>query len=96
MLKPDWLQQFFNSDSSVELANGFRVVSSDNAPTCRDASVNWVKGESYVTTIDGFIVSDNVEVELCETIITSGGRLNVDHFAYSDHDPVIMKFKLKE
>lgn len=96
MLKPDWLQQFFNSDSSVELANGFRVVSSDNAPTCRDASVNWVKGESYVTTIDGFIVSDNVEVELCETIITSGGRLNVEHFAYSDHDPVIMKFKLKE
>lgn len=95
MLKPDWLQMFFNSDSTVDLPSGFKVCASDNAPTCRDASVEWLKGYSYVTCIDGFIVSDNVEVMYSETIVTSNGSLGVDHFAYSDHDPVVMKFKLK-
>ena len=36
---------------------------------------------------DGFIVSDNVEVVYYE---------NIDlQYAYSDHDPVILKFRLK-
>jgi len=44
------------------------------------------KGVNFVTVIDGFIVSDNVEVVKCETVDTQ--------YAYSDHNPVLMKFKL--
>ena len=38
-------------------------------------------------SIDGFIVSDNIEVMSCKTE-------NL-HFAYSDHNPVRLEFKLK-
>ena len=45
------------------------------------------KGVSYSAVIDGFIVSDNVEVTYVE---------NIDlEFLYSDHNPVIIDFILK-
>ena len=37
--------------------------------------------------IDGFIVSDNIEIINCETLDYG--------FKYSDHNPVLMKFKLR-
>lgn len=37
--------------------------------------------------MDGILVSDNIEVLSCETVDTA--------FAYSDHNPVKMKFVLK-
>ena len=44
------------------------------------------KGD-FVVTVDGFIVSANVEVTYSNVIETG--------FKYSDHNPVWMKFKLK-
>lgn len=93
--KPDWLQYFFEEDGTTLLPDAFRVVASDNAPTCRDADIPWEYGHTYVSTIDGFIVSDNVEVLSAETVVTASGNLGTDHFAYSDHDPVKMVFRLK-
>lgn len=43
--------------------------------------------EQYVVTVDGFLVSDNIEV------IVSG--VVPYEFKYSDHNPVYMRFKLK-
>lgn len=93
--KPEWLAYFFNSDGTSKVHNAYCVYASINAPTNRDASVPWQKGKTYASTIDGFIVSKNIEVVSVETIVTSNGNKGVDHFAYSDHDPVLLKFILK-
>ena len=93
--KPDWLQMFFNDDKTCNIESGYTVIASSNAPTSRDISVEWEIGKGYVSVIDGFIVSDNIEVVTTETVITTNGNKNIDHFAYSDHDPVILKFKFK-
>lgn len=57
----------------------------DPVPSCRNADGPYHEGQ-YVLTIDGFLVSDNVNVE---------GSSVVDlTFAYSDHNPVKMTFSL--
>lgn len=57
-------------------------------PSCRNADKPYVEGESFVTMVDGFLISDNLELLEVDTIDTG--------FAYSDHNPVVMKFKLRE
>ena len=54
-------------------------------PSNRNADGPYHEGQ-FVMTNDGFIVSDNVEV-LTSNVIDTG-------FAYSDHNPVHMSFKL--
>lgn len=83
---PNWVKGSILHGS--ELASGFKVVASkDGAATCRGADMPYEKGVNYETVIDGFIVSDNIEVKSEETIDTG--------YAYSDHNPVKMTFKLK-
>ena len=55
-------------------------------PTCRNADGPY-NPDQFVLTIDGFIVSENVEVVESAVMDTA--------FAYSDHNPVTMTFKLK-
>ena len=93
--KPEWLQMFFNEDNTCAITEGYQVICSSNAPTSRDISVEWEIGEGYVTSIDGFIISNNIEVVSCDTIVTKGGNKDLEHFAFSDHDPVLLKFKFK-
>lgn len=73
---------------SSEIGDGFSFAVSDNEPTCRllngPYSGNFEESQVYV--IDGFIVSDNIEVSSVENIRTE--------FRYSDHQPVLMNFKL--
>ena len=57
-------------------------------PSCRNADKPYVEGESFVTMVDGFLISDNIELVEIHTVDTG--------FAYSDHNPVMMKFALKE
>lgn len=92
--KPDWLQYFFTKEDQNPLPDSYRLIACDNAPTCRDSDVPWEYGHTYVSSIDGFIVSDNVKVLSNRTIVTTNGKLNTDHFAYSDHDPIYMEFQL--
>ena len=62
--------------------------SGSNSPTCRNADSAFKgDGTDFVLSVDGVLVSDNVEVLSCETVDTS--------FAYSDHNPVYMEFVLK-
>lgn len=85
-VKPDWLAYFFNEDSTSHLPEGFQIVASDNTSTCRAAEMTWQKGINYVTVVDGFIVSDNVQVIAQENL--------ENDYAYSDHQPATMRFKL--
>ena len=54
-------------------------------PSCRNADAPYHEGQ-YVLTVDGFVVSDNVTVE--QAVVEDTG------FAWSDHNPVSMRFVL--
>lgn len=70
------------------LPQGITSHSGSNSPTCRNADSPYRgDGTDFVLSVDGVLVSDNVEVISCETIDTA--------FAYSDHNPVFLKFILK-
>ncbi len=67
---------------------GFICRSGTNAPTCRNAdSAYRADGTDFVLSVDGVIVSPNVELLLCETVDNG--------FKYSDHNPVKAKLLLK-
>ena len=55
-------------------------------PSCRNADAAYHEGQ-YVLTIDGFLLSPNVEA-VSSAVLDTG-------FAWSDHNPVEMKFLLK-
>lgn len=81
---PDWVAELKDSD----LPEGFSVVKADNladVPSCRGDDISYTKGHTYTTTVDGWIVSDNVKAQ-AENIDTG--------FAYSDHNPVLLRFTL--
>ncbi len=74
-------------DTSL-LPQGFECHSGTNAPTCRNAdSAYRADGTDFVLSVDGIIVSPNVELVSCETIDNG--------FKYSDHNPVKAEFILK-
>lgn len=69
-----------------DLAEGFTFAVTDNAATCRlDDHVLDETTQLYI--IDGFIVSDNIEVQEV-TNLDKG-------FEFTDHNPVKMVFKMK-
>ncbi len=71
------------------LPEGFSFQFDLTKPSCRllNQPYDPIDSNTQYYIIDGFIVSDNISVEMIETI---------DHgFAYSDHNPVIMTVRLK-
>lgn len=91
---PDWVMRFFNEDETSPLIEGYQVIASDNAPTCRNNDIKWEKGKTYTTVVDGFIVSSNITVTNIKNVTTEFGNLGTEGFAFSDHEPVRMEFKL--
>lgn len=80
----NWAAPFNNS----LLPKGIRSYSGSNVPSCRNAEAPFKgDGTDFVLSVDGVLVSDNIEVLSCETVDTA--------FAYSDHNPVNLKFVLK-
>lgn len=70
------------------LPQGIKSYSGSNVPSCRNAETAFKgDGTDFVLSVDGVLVSDNIEVLSCETVDTS--------FAYSDHNPVNLKFILR-
>ena len=59
---------------------------SDPVPSCRNADGPYTP-EQFILTVDGFLVSENVEV-------LAAGVIDTD-FAYSDHNPVELRFRLR-
>ena len=84
-LVPPWVALF---DESL-LPAGFSVVAADNlaeVASCRGDDIPYEKGVTYRVTVDGFVVSDNVEAT----------ALNIEtDYAFSDHNPVLLTFELK-
>ena len=62
------------------------LVACSNAPSCRNADRPY-DDTNFVLTIDGFLVSENVEVLTSNVVDLK--------FAHSDHNPVYMTFRLK-
>lgn len=75
----DMIPEHFSK--ATDYASGITV------PSCRNCDKPYGP-DCYTVIVDGFIVSDNVEVTYTD-VIDSG-------FSYSDHNPVVMKFKLKK
>ncbi len=69
------------------LPQGVNCYTGKNAPSCRNADKPYKgEGSNFVLATDGVLVSENVQVEACETIDAG--------FLYSDHQPVWLQFVL--
>ncbi len=66
---------------------GYKMIFDDTENTVRSEDKPYVKGENFETIIDGFLVSDGIEVVKVKTFN--------DVYKYTDHNPVTMTFKLK-
>ena len=81
---PEWVNYIRPED----IPEGFRIVQAENGyeiPSQRSTDIPWEKGVTHTCNIDGYIVSDNIEAS----------SINIDtDFAYSDHQPVLMTFRL--
>ena len=92
---PDWVSSYFDENKKPPLIEGVKVIASDNVPTCRNNDIEWNPNKTYTCVVDGFIVSDNIEVIEHYNIQTKNGNLGLNGFAYSDHEPAYLEFKLK-
>ncbi|WP_346962180.1 endonuclease/exonuclease/phosphatase family protein [Clostridium sp.] len=80
---PDWLQDI----PEDFVPAGYSWAYDKTIATCRTVATPYIKGENLTSIIDGFLVSDNIEV-----ISTKGTDQD---FKYSDHNPVTLEFRLK-
>lgn len=80
-----WTPSVFTED---ELPQGVRLVYDPSLPTCRslDQAYTGDRDNHVFYLIDGFLVTDNVQVEDVHTV-------DLD-FAYSDHNPMLMQVTL--
>ena len=68
-----------------ELGKGWRIAADAKVPSVRTNERPYQRGENFTTTIDGFVVSPNVEIESIEGI-------DLD-FQYTDHQPVTVQLR---
>ena len=91
---PDWINYYFDDEHKSPLTEGYSVVASNNVPTCRNNDIEWEPGKTYTCVVDGFIVSDNVNIVSHQNIQTKQGNKKLDGFAFADHDPTMIEFEL--
>ena len=80
---PDWLMTL-PKDFKID---DFQWGVDDSTFTVRDNRTKYIEGKSFVTIIDGFLVSPNIKIDKV--------KCNDLNFSYSDHNPVSMFFELK-
>jgi endonuclease/exonuclease/phosphatase family metal-dependent hydrolase len=66
---------------------GWRKLADPRTPTVRTLERPYVAGENFTAVIDGFFLSPGVAPECVQTIDLG--------FRYSDHQPVLLKFRLE-
>jgi endonuclease/exonuclease/phosphatase family metal-dependent hydrolase len=82
-----WTPGIIDTDAFAE--NGFRALMDTSVPTCRSLDKPLAGADPqnvYYYMIDGFIVSDNINVDQVRTLDMK--------FTFSDHNPVKMSFAL--
>lgn len=82
-----WVPGIIGTD---DIPKNFSFAVSDNVPTCRllNAPYSGNYEESQVYVLDGFIISDNLQLEHIENIDTG--------FEYTDHQPVKLTVRLSD
>ena len=80
---PEWLNKIPDNFKP----EGFKWAADKTVASNRTLNIPYKKGKNYLSVIDGFLVSPNIDI-----IEIKGDDCE---FKYSDHNPVIMKFKLK-
>ena len=88
--KPDWISYMFDDNKESKFDSSLTIYAANNEPSCRDCDVVYTPGDTFVSTVDGFIVSKNVSV----TNVTTTKTVESKGFSYSDHQPTTLKFKL--
>lgn len=82
-----WAQPF----PAEMIPEGFVMVPSLDrekpVPSCRNADQPYDPDATFQLTVDGFLVSENVEA--ASSVVDTG-------FAWSDHNPVLLEFTLKK
>lgn len=81
---PEWIQKLPDDF----LQDGFKIYADAETPSNRTVAKPYVDGENLKSVIDGFLVSDNIEVKSIK-----GTDYN---FRYSDHNPTTLTFELKK
>ena len=81
---PSWVQNLPEDFTP----NGFTWASDRVTPSVRNNAFPYQKGLNFVSVIDGFLVSPNVEISQIHTHDLG--------FKHSDHNPVVGSFILKE
>ncbi|GAB1482399.1 endonuclease subunit UvrC [Treponema sp.] len=79
------------------LPSGYRFAVDLSHPTCRLLNQPYVantEGTQYYV-VDGFIISDTIELLAIDSQTTSQPMTIDQAFLYSDHNPVVMRFRLK-
>lgn len=84
----NWTHPFPESDLPAHFQIAKGDLSQAQIPSVRRNNEPYVKGESFVSIVDGFLVSDNVKVNQVAVIDKD--------FANSDHNPITMSFTLVE
>ena len=86
-----WAFPFPRTELPEHFAFCLDLLSSDEKESlwnsARNADMEYVPGVTYTVTLDGFIISDNIECLSYENVNTG--------YSYSDHDPVKVEFVLK-
>lgn len=90
---PDWVSYMFSEDGTSKIDSHFKIKAAADNPTVRGCEAGYVDGFTYVNSVDGFIISDNIECISVSGLNSSD--LYTNRFAYSDHQATTLKFKLK-
>lgn len=85
--KLSWCQPFPENDLPEHIKLVKPYDSGSKIPSCRSNYEPYQKGHTFVCTVDGFLVSDNVNVRSSSVYDTE--------FKFSDHNPVLMLFTLE-
>lgn len=80
---PEWLQEI----PKTFIPNGYKWAVDEKVPSNRNTATAYKEGYNFLSVIDGFLVSDNIEIIHTETMDLK--------FKYTDHNPVVLNFKLK-
>lgn len=78
---------YFQTNVSEDFIPNWQWIFDSKTPTNRKNNKPFDKEKTFVTLIDFYLVSPNIEITSCNGISND--------FEYSDHQPVQIKFKLK-
>ncbi len=70
--------------SQKHVPKGWMICADPKVASLRSLSSAYVKGQSYTSVVDGFVISPNVSVKVIETIDLG--------FEHTDHHPVFARF----